>query len=151
MSSTTRLVFVDTNVLIYARDQKDLEKRTKARTWLRMLGEHRCGRVNLQVLNEFARWVLKNESRRPLGEVRAEVDMLRAWGDTLVADEEVELAWAVRQRLGFQWFDCLLLAAARLLGCTHFLTEDMTEGATFETLRLVHPFRTSASDFLQTH
>ena len=151
MSSTTSLVFVDTNILIYARDRKDQERRAQARTWLSLLGDHRCGRLNLQVLNEFSRWVLKNESRRPLAEVRAEVDMLRAWGDTVVGDEEVELAWAVRRTFGFQWFDCLLLGAARLLGCTHFLSEDLTEGATFDTVRIVHPFRTSASAFLQTH
>ncbi|HVL74168.1 MAG TPA: PIN domain-containing protein [Beijerinckiaceae bacterium] len=151
MSSTTSLVFVDTNVLIYARDRKDQERRAQARTWLSLLGDHRCGRLNLQVLNEFSRWVLKNESRRPLAEVRAEVDMLRAWGDTVVGDDEVELAWAVRRKFGFQWFDCLLVGAARLLGCTHFLSEDLTEGATFDTVRIVHPFRTSASAFLQTH
>jgi len=151
MSSTTSLVFVDTNILIYARDRKDQERRAQARTWLSLLGDHRCGRLNLQVLNEFSRWVLKNESRRPLAEVRAEVDMLRAWGDTVVGDDEVELAWAVRRKFGFQWFDCLLVGAARLLGCTHFLSEDLTEGATFDTVRIVHPFRTSASAFLQTH
>jgi predicted nucleic acid-binding protein len=147
----TARVFVDTNVLIYARDRKNESKRAKARVWLKALAATGLGHLNLQVLNEFTRWVLANEPHRLLDEVRAEVDALREWGDKPLDDEEVELGWAVRERLGYQWFDCLLIASAHLSECTHFLTEDMGKGAVFGSITLIHPFDNNPSEFLPKH
>lgn len=147
----TDLVFVDTNVLIYARDRKSVEKRRVAQDWLSALGQTGRGRTNFQVINEFTRWVLVNEARRPLPDIRAEVDKLRVWGDTPVEADHLQLAWIARQHFGFQWFDCLLLAAARLLDCGYFLTEDMSEGVNFGPMRLINPFNTDPSTILQTH
>lgn len=146
--SMTGRVFVDTNILIYARDRKAEEKRARARAWLEALSETGLGCLNLQVVNEFTRWVLANEPRRPLAEVRADSEALRAWGDKPPDDDEIELAWAVRERLGYQWFDCLLIAAAQLAGCPFFLTEDMGTGAKFQSVRLIHPFETAPAEIL---
>jgi predicted nucleic acid-binding protein len=146
--STSGGVFVDTNVLLYARDRKAHDKRAKAQTWLAALAETGRARINLQVINEYTRWVLANEPGRPLKEVRAEYELLRKWGDKPLGDDEVELAWAVRERLGYQWFDCLLIAAARVAGCTYFLTEDMGKGARFDAVTLVHLFDTSPAELL---
>ena len=55
----------------------------------------------------------------------------------------------MRDKLGYRWFDCLLVAAAQLAGCRYFLTEDMAHGAAFEGLTLINPFRTSPDDVLQ--
>jgi predicted nucleic acid-binding protein len=144
-------VFVDTNVLIYARDRKEAEKRAKAQAWLTALAETGFGRLNLQVLNEFTRWVLANEPRRPLEDVRKEIEELRIWGDKPLDHDEVELGWAVRERLGYQWFDCLLIAAAHLSECTHFLSENMGKGAVFGSITLIHPFDNHPSESLPKH
>jgi predicted nucleic acid-binding protein len=142
-------VFVDTNVLIYARDRKARDKRAKAQVWLTALAETGLAHLNLQVLNEFTRWVLAHERKRPLEDIRKEIDELRAWGDKPVDDEQVKLGWMVRKRLGYQWFDCLLISAAHLQGCTHFLTENMGKGAIFGSVTLVHPFETAPSEILR--
>ena len=46
-------VFLDTNVLLYAVDDKDSAKRDRARQWLTVCWQRRCGRLSTQVLNEF--------------------------------------------------------------------------------------------------
>jgi predicted nucleic acid-binding protein len=142
-------IFVDTNVLIYVRDRKDQAKRTKARDWLDALAAREAGCLNLQVLNEFTRWVLAREPARKLADIRAEVDALRAWGADPVSPDEIDVAWEVRRRLGFGWFDCLLLAAALARGCSHFLTEDLTDGAALGDLRIVNPFSTDVDSILR--
>ena len=147
----TGRVFVDTNVLIYARDRKAEDKRAKAQAWLVALGDTGQARVNLQVVNEFTRWVLANEQGRSLEDVQEEIQALRAWGDKPLDHDEVELSWAVRKRFGYQWFDCLLIAAAELSGCRYFLTEDMSKEAVFGSLKLVDPFRTLPAEILSTH
>ena len=147
----TELVFVDTNVLIYARDRREERKRQTARLWLEHLTATNSTRINLQVLNELTRWILANDRTTELHGIRKEVDALRYWGDKPLNHEEVTMAWTIRNRLGFQWFDCLLLAAAYQLGCRYFLTEDMVHQAQFATLTLVNPFLSSPSDILPKH
>jgi predicted nucleic acid-binding protein len=145
----TDRIFVDTNVLIYGRDSKQGDKRVIAQEWVRSLGARGAARINMQVLNELTRWILKNEPGRSLADIQQEIEALKAWGDKPLDEEELEVAWAVRDKLGYQWFDCLLIAAARLAGCRYFLTEDMAHGAVFEGLTLINPFRASPGDVLQ--
>jgi predicted nucleic acid-binding protein len=145
----TDRIFVDTDVLIYGRDTKQGDKRVIAQEWVRSLGARGAARINMQVLNELTRWILKNEPGRSLADIQQEIEALKAWGDKPLDEEELEVAWAVRDKLGYQWFDCLLIAAARLAGCRYFLTEDMAHGAVFEGLTLINPFRASPGDVLQ--
>ena len=145
----TDQVFVDTNVLIYGRDAKQSDKKATAQEWVRSLGAQGAARINMQVLNELTRWILRNEPRRPLADIQQEIEALKVWGDKPLDEEELEVAWAVRDKLGYQWFDCLLVAAAQLAGCRYFLTEDMTHGTVFEGLTLINPFRASPGDVLQ--
>ena len=141
ISSTTDSVFIDTNVLIYTRDRRLTEKRERAREWLAAVSDVGRARMNLQMLNEFTFWILKNEPRRQVSEVRDEVDAIAAWGDRPLDQEDVDVAWVVRGHLGYQWFDCLLVGAAVTAGCRYFLTEDMAHGTTFEGLTLINPFQ----------
>lgn len=145
----TDRVFIDTNVLIYGRDTKQAAKRDTAQDWILRLTAQDRACINLQVLNELTRWLLKNEAHRSLADIQEEVDALRLWGDKPLGDDEFALAWRVRESLGYQWFDCLLVAAAHLQGCRYFLTEDMAHGAAFEGMTLINPFRTSPGDVLR--
>ncbi len=49
----TVLVFVDTNIFVYARDTRDLAKRARASEWLEVLWQDLRGRTSIQVLNEY--------------------------------------------------------------------------------------------------
>src|SRR5258708_2457294 len=52
-SAADSLVFVDSNVFLYAVDEADLEKQHAARHWRAELWKSRRGRVSFQVLGEF--------------------------------------------------------------------------------------------------
>lgn len=139
--TTTDLVFVDTNILIYARDTTAGEKQRVAAEWLERLAGSARGRVNLQVVNELTRFILRKEPHRPLAAVRAEVGRFAIWGKRALDEGDVDLAWEIRRASGFPWFDCLLLASASNDGCDVFLSEDMRDGARFGRLTIVDPFR----------
>lgn len=144
-------VFVDTNVLIYARDPRVPEKRATAIEWLSRLGDLAIACVNLQVLNEMTRWMLARNPPSALELIREEIEVLRSWGDKPVDGAELEMAWAIRAATGYQWFDCLLLAAAENVGCSHFVSEDMDSGRLVGSVRIIDPFTTSLSDVLPQH
>jgi predicted nucleic acid-binding protein len=48
----TAPVFVDTNVLVYARDASETARQARAAAWLAYLWGERAGRVSTQVLSE---------------------------------------------------------------------------------------------------
>ena len=45
--------FVDTNLLVYARDAKELSKQPLAEAWLEALWRLRRGRLSYQVLHQY--------------------------------------------------------------------------------------------------
>ncbi len=144
----TARVFVDTNVLIYARDQRQHDKRKQARQWLEILADRRQLLTNLQVLNEFTRWLLLNERSRALEALRNEVGLLASYGAAPLSAAEMDNAWDVREALGYQWFDCLLIASAANAGCSHFLSEDMSHGERYGSLTIINPFKVDPVSFL---
>jgi hypothetical protein len=50
---SAELVFVDTNVLVYARASREPKKQQRADEWLDHPWRHRTGRRSLQVLQEY--------------------------------------------------------------------------------------------------
>jgi predicted nucleic acid-binding protein len=142
-----QLFFVDTNVLIYARDPVDEDKHSVARLWLDHLAPRDRILLNLQVLNELTRWMLQ-KPKNTVEIVRDAIEMLREFGEMPLSPEDVDLAWDVRATLGYQWFDCLLIASATNAGCSHFLSEDMGHETRYGSLTIINPFRVDPDAFL---
>jgi predicted nucleic acid-binding protein len=140
--------FIDTNVLVYARDQGAADKQHAAHNWLSRLGDAGAAYVNLQVLNEFARVLMKRGPQRAIDDIKSEVNDAAIWGQRALQPDDMRVAWMVREALGYQWFDCLLLASASNDGCDVFLSEDMTDGARFGDLVIVNPFLHHPDEFL---
>src|SRR5690349_5429748 len=101
-------IFVDTNVLIYARDPSAFAKYEIARQWLDRLIPSDRMIVNLQILNELTNWMLRKQKASSAIVLDA-ITVLREFGETPLSPEDTDLAWDVRERLGYQWFDCLLI------------------------------------------
>ncbi len=140
MASAT-LVFVDTNVLLYSEDAAHAGKQQRALQWLAALWTRRAGRLSSQVLHEF----YANATRRlkppmPNGDARAEVRRYQRWNPWLVDHATVETAWAVESRLGLNYWDALMVAAAQQQGCAFLLTEDLQHNQQIDSVRILNPF-----------
>ena len=137
----TAAIFVDTNVLLYAVDDKDHGKRDAARMWLSACWNQRCGRLSTQVLNEFYVNARKKFPRQlTQGDARAQVRQYQHWRPWTIDHATVETAWAVESRYGLNYWDALMVAAAQHLGCTMLLTEDMQHDQQVDSVRIVNPF-----------
>lgn len=135
-------VFVDTNVLVYARDRTEPRKQAAAARWMGALWATRQGRVSMQVLQEY--YVTATRKLDPPREpsfVREDVAALMAWRPLAVDLPVLERAWALEDRYGFTWWDAQIVAAALLGGCTHLLSEDLQDGQQVDGLIIVNPFR----------
>jgi predicted nucleic acid-binding protein len=135
-------IFVDTNVLLYARDASEPDRQPRAREWLDLLWRERSGRLSLQVLTEYYQAVTR-KLRPGLDRetARADVRDLSAWRPVRVDETVMEDAWRLEDRYGLSIWDALVVASARAAGCRHLLTEDLQHGQDLDGVIVVNPFR----------
>jgi len=146
--SADALVFVDTNVFVYASDASEGDKQTQASKWIDELWATKQGRVSTQVLNEY--YVTVTRKLQPglsRAEARSEIDDLTAWKPLRNDRALMTEAWAVEDRHGLSWWDSLIVAAAQRLGCGYLLTEDLGAGQDLDGLKIIDPFVNSPIDF----
>ena len=135
------LVFVDTNVLLYAVDEANQQKRDGARAWREWLWKTRRGRLSFQVVQEFYANVC-HKWPKAKGAARQEIDDLLRWKPIAVNGELLRKAWQLQDRYGFSFWDSLIVAAAEASGCGFLLSEDFQAGQNIDGLLIVNPFRT---------
>ena len=133
--------FVDTNVLLYAisRDPRERHKRDVAGGLLTA----RDLALSTQVLQEFY-----FQATRPTREDRLThrqaVDLVTAFARFPVQAITLELvhqALAAREHYGLSYWDAAIIEAARSLGCSEVLSEDLNHGQSFGGTVVVNPFR----------
>ena len=138
----TETVFVDTNVLVYARDSTEAEKQVQAEEWMHFLWQRRAGRLSHQVLREFYVTVTRKlEPGLSIDEARSDVRSLLTWEPSPLDGRALEMAWAIQDRHRLSWWDSLIVAAARLAGCRYLLTEDLQHDRNLDGLQILDPFR----------
>jgi predicted nucleic acid-binding protein len=140
-------VFVDTNVLVYARDTADPAKQAQASEWIAYLWDRGEGRLSLQVLQEY--YVTTTRKLRPGLEpedARADVLDLAAWSPGVADTQMIAAAWSIEDRFGLSFWDALIVAAAHVARCEVLLTEDLQHGMDLEGVRIVDPFRTGPDE-----
>jgi predicted nucleic acid-binding protein len=135
----TALVFVDTNVLIYALDDGDLKKQHAARAWRTDLWKRGLGRVSFQVLQEFyvkvtRKWPTARE------QARAEVRDLLAWQPVVLNAAILERGWGIQDRYQLSYWDALIVAAAKSASCRYLLTEDLQADQDLDGVVVINPF-----------
>ena len=134
--------FIDSNVLLYAAEEKAGTKAARSGKWLRYLLRTGLGIANLQVLNEVTNVLIKRGGMRPEA-VFSIADGYALFGSTAINFETVAAARILHFENGYSWWDCLLLASAIELQCRFFLSEDMQDGHRIRGLTIISPFRHS--------
>jgi predicted nucleic acid-binding protein len=134
--------FVDTNVLLYAisRDQAERDKAERANL---ILAQGDVG-LSVQVLQEF--YVQATRASRPDALTHDQAaGLVEAWCRFPVQALTVavmEAALSTRSRFGLAYWDAAILEAARAMGCTVVLSEDLDHGTDYDGLSVVDPFVT---------
>ena len=135
------LVFVDSHVLVYARDPRDPTKRALANDWLRLLWTEERGRTSCQALSEyhdFVTQVAKTLSARE--DVWDDVQHYLLWNPQPMDVEVLVGAREIEQRYSLAWKDCLVVAAAQAQGCVLLLSEGLQDGAEYGGIVVRSPF-----------
>jgi len=143
------VIFVDTNVLVYALDRTAREKQRQAMGWMDGLWKKREGRISTQVLKEFYS-TLTRKLRPGIDPVRARAEVEKFWAWNPIALDRAILAgaWQIQDRYGLSFWDCLIVASAAASGCAYLLTEDLQHDQDLGGIRVIDPFRVAPTDIL---
>ena len=131
---------MDTNVLVYAFDEGEPEKREVARG---LVEEHLVegdGMLSVQVLREFYSATRKPTRPLPIEKAIEAVGYLATFSP--IAEDARMVVGAIRrsQVLMFSFWDALIVEAALRGGADRLLTEDLQHGQRIEGLTVENPF-----------
>jgi len=131
-------VFLDSNILIYLHSDDDATKREAARN---VLNDYDCV-TSIQAMNEISNvWFRKlmwsaTKIEKHLDNIEQVCDDI-----LLVYRDTVNKALALKDRYGYSYYDCLMLASALESECQVIFTEDMSDGQIIDnTLKISNPF-----------
>ena len=136
---------IDTNVLVYAVDGRDLERRARARGWLEFLARFGTGALSAQALTELA-----NVALRKLAPTWTPDEVAEHLSDLALAFDVIPVTTAVvleavrgvrDHRMSFE--GAQVWTVAKLHQVPYLLTQDGPTDATIEGVTFVDPFRTA--------
>ncbi len=134
--------FVDTNILMYAHDRAAGEKHVRAKALVADLWENRSGVISTQVLQELA-VNLRRKAKQPLG-AKATRELLSdylAWQVVVNGGDSILEALDLEARYQISFWDALVVHSAQVSGAKILYSEDLSDGQTYGTLRVINPLR----------
>lgn len=140
--------FVDTNVLLYAQDTRAPDKRKRAVEWLDALADKGLAVISPQVMNEFARNILRKFQHIGFDQILSELELLTALCQAPTTADTAVKGLLIHHRYKLSFYDAVLIASAISADCRIFLSEDLSHYQSFGPLRIVNPFKTAPQDIL---
>ena len=132
--------FVDTNILLYAVSTVAEEER-KARIALNILDSEDLA-LSVQVLQEF--YVQATRAGGSAGLTHRQATLLiESFLRFPVQETTVSLlttSLEAKERFQISYWDAAIIEAARAIGCTTVLSEDLTAGRDYGGVRVENPF-----------
>ncbi|TVR31401.1 MAG: PIN domain-containing protein [Spirochaetaceae bacterium] len=132
-------IFIDTNLLVYSIDQKELEKKNQARHILRRIIDVHQPVISTQVIKEF--YVAATTKLR--AEHLIVKNIIHNFRNMEVVNSDLELIEraidiSVVSQLSF--WDSLIIAAAEKANCEFVFSEGLNAGQTYRGVVVTDPF-----------
>ncbi len=134
---------VDTNVLVYAIDFSESDKRVKARELLQKLSESSGTVLLWQVLGEYMSCLRRfaRAGRFPEVEIADDVeDLLTLFPLVVPREDVVRKSLRLTSAYSLSHWDSMLIAAAAVAGVETLYSEDLDAGMTYDSVTVVNPF-----------
>ena len=132
-------IFVDTNLFVYSIDQREPEKKEKARAILRKIIDSHQLVISTQVIKEFyvvATTKLKAEKLIVKNIIHSFRNMEVVNNDLELIEQAIDIS--LISQLSF--WDSLIIAAAEKANCEVVYSEDLNTGQTYRGIMVIDPF-----------
>ena len=132
-------IFIDTNVIVYARVRNDAVKHEKAKSLFITHAKDNIF-ISTQVLSESYNAIRKNgvgdvDIYKTIDECIAKMNVLPVDVDT------IRQCFKIKDRYGFSYWDSLILSSALLSDCSVVYSEDMQHEQVIKSkVKIINPF-----------
>ena len=140
MSYIVNKIFIDTNILVYALDNRDNDKMNKARNILRKVIYENKPVISTQVINEFyvaATRKLNIDKTLIKTIVHNFKNMEIITSDLQLTENAINIS--IESQISF--WDSLIIATAEKANCKLIISEDLNSGQTYQGISLINPFQ----------
>ena len=133
-------VFVDTNILVHAHDLVSGIKNERARALVERLWSTGGGVLSTQVLQELC-VNLRRKAVKPLtiDQTRSMIQDYSNWEIVVNDHNSVIEALAIEAHYQISFWDALIVHAAERAGAAILYSEDLSDGQTYGSVRVVNP------------
>ena len=132
-------IFIDTNILVYTLDQKNIVKRDMARKIVKKVVESHQPVISTQVIKEFyvvASNKLKADPIVVKNIIHNFHNMEIVNNDLDLIEQAIDIS--ILSQLSF--WDSSIIAAAEKANCEYVLSEDLNSGQNYRGIKLLNPF-----------
>ncbi len=137
--------FVDTNILMYAHDTAAGDKHARAKALVEELWQNRSGALSTQILQELAvNLRRKAKNRLDAKATRDVVSDYLAWHVVVTGGDSILEAIDLESRYQISFWDALVIQAAQVSGAEILYSEDLSDGQTYGSVRVINPLRSSS-------
>ena len=137
------MVFLDTNIIIYAFLANEPRKRARAVDLIESCLGSGSGSISYQVVQEFANVARKKfATRLNADDCKAFIDAaMQPLNRVASSTALIHTALDLQDELKYSFYDCVMIAAALQAGSSTLYTEDLQHWQLVRgTLRIVNPF-----------
>ena len=139
MNYTDTKIFLDTNILAYIFDSRDIAKKTKAKElFSKLVIENNC-MISTQVLQELFN-VMTKELKYSKEDAQKIITSLLNLNVHQVSTTDIQMAMKISSESQFTIYDSLIIAAAKAESCKIVYSEDLNAGQVVEGVKIVNPF-----------
>jgi predicted nucleic acid-binding protein len=138
--------FLDTNILVYAHEPNTGIKHERARALIEKLWNTGTGVLSTQVLQELC-VNLRRKMARPwtVEETRNLILDYMNWQIVVNTPNSAIEALAIEANYQVSFWDALIIHAAESSGAAILYSEDLSDGQTYGSVRVVNPLNDAAS------
>ncbi len=132
-------IFIDTNILVYTLDNRDIEKKQFARRIVKSVVDTHIPVISTQVIKEF--YVVATKKMQVDSVVVKNIihnfrNMEIVGNDLDLIEQAIDIS--VVSQLSF--WDSLIIAAAEKANCEYIYSEDLNSGQVYRGVSLLNPF-----------
>ncbi|RKX88241.1 MAG: PIN domain nuclease [Spirochaetes bacterium] len=136
--------FIDTNILVYAHDNKYPKKQIKAQKLIFNGMRENSAVISAQVLSEFFVTVTKKTKQNFSAAAAKHEIMLLSYLQVVDIDFDLVIrALSIKELYQLSYWDSLILSAAERSDCSILYSEDLSSGQKYGKVLCVNPFADS--------
>jgi len=131
-------IFIDTNIIIYANDQRDKKKQKKAINTIKTIMTSASGTISTQVMQEYA-YVALTKLRQAPDVVLRQLMLLETFEVIHQSPDQIRRAIEIMYVYKIGFWDAFIISNAEHANCLVIYSENLNPGQYYSGIKIMNP------------